>query len=58
MRWVLLEDICHKIKQTTDQYINTILPPLTKALFKDVVINILSVLLVTWAVLYSRKARR
>ncbi len=30
------EDIANKIKQTTDEYINTILPPLTKALFKYV----------------------
>ncbi len=30
------EDIANKIKQTTRQYINTILPPLTKALFKYV----------------------
>ena len=28
------DDIANKIKQTTDEYINTILPPLTKALFK------------------------
>ncbi len=30
------DDIANKIKQTTDEYINTILPPLTKALFKYV----------------------
>ncbi|MDK6717687.1 lysine decarboxylase LdcC, partial [Escherichia coli] len=30
------EDIANKIKQNTDEYIDTILPPLTKALFKYV----------------------
>ncbi|MFP1455268.1 Orn/Lys/Arg decarboxylase N-terminal domain-containing protein [Escherichia coli] len=51
------EDIANKIKQTTDEDIfNTILPPLTKALFDLFVkVNILSVLLVTWAVLHSRE---
>ncbi|HAX5274561.1 TPA: lysine decarboxylase CadA, partial [Escherichia coli] len=30
------DDIADRIRQTTDEYINTILPPLTKALFKYV----------------------
>ncbi|MFP1557958.1 hypothetical protein ACLB1T_14575 [Escherichia coli] len=33
---MLLKILRNKIKQTTDEYINTILPPLTKALFKYV----------------------
>ena len=36
MRWVLLKILLIRSKQTTDEYINTILPPLTKALFKYV----------------------
>lgn len=53
------DDIANKIKQTTDEYINTISASADQrhCLNMFVKVNILSVLLVTWAVLHSRKAR-
>ncbi len=52
------DDIADKIKQNTDEYIDTILPPLTKALFKYVREGKYTFCTpAIWAVPPSRKAR-